>query len=101
MCLSTSPLSISKRPSAKQRRHAASWWIAYCVATKRGVFGRSGDLARRVVDAHAERVPFFLVAGGREVEREAITVRDRLGGQREFPLEAALAELARTCAPPT
>jgi threonyl-tRNA synthetase len=63
------------------------------------IAARGETLARKVVDAHAEGVPFFLVAGGREVEREAIT-GDRQGGRRELPLDAALAELARTGAPP-
>ncbi len=67
----------------------------------RAVIAAPGEtLARKVVDAHADGVPFFLVAGGREVEHEAITVRDRQGGRREVPLDAALAELAWRCAPP-
>jgi threonyl-tRNA synthetase len=61
---------------------------------------RGETLARKVVDAHAEGVPFFLVVGGREVERGAITLRDRGGGRRELPLDAAVAELSRVCAPP-
>jgi threonyl-tRNA synthetase len=65
------------------------------------IAARGETLARKVVDAHADGVPFFLVAGEREVQRGAITVRDRQGGQRELPLDAAAAELARTCAPPT
>jgi hypothetical protein len=45
-------------------------------------------------------VPFFLVAGEREVQRGAITMRDRQGARRELPLDAAVAELARIGAPP-
>lgn len=61
---------------------------------------RSETLARKVVDAHAEGVPFFLVAGAREVERGAISLRERQGGRRDLPLDVGVAELARACAPP-
>jgi len=62
--------------------------------------GRTETLARKIVDAHAAGVPFFIVVGAREAERVAVTIRDRHGARRELPLEAGVAELARACQPP-
>lgn len=62
--------------------------------------GRGETLARRVVDAHALGVPILVVVGGREVERGAMTLRERDGARRELPLEAGVAEVARACLPP-
>jgi threonyl-tRNA synthetase len=84
-----------------QRAYAERVVAALRAAGVRAAIDARGEtLARKVLDAHAEGVPFFLVTGGREVDRGAITLRDRQGGRRELPLDAAVAELARACAPP-
>jgi threonyl-tRNA synthetase len=83
------------------RAHAERVVAALRAASVRASLdARSETLARRVVDAHAGGVPFLLVVGGREVQRGAVTVRDRQGGQRELPLDAGVAEVARACAAP-
>jgi threonyl-tRNA synthetase len=60
---------------------------------------RAETLSRRIVDAHAAGVPLFAVVGKREVERRAVTLRDRDGGQRELPLDEAVGHVVRCCQP--
>lgn len=61
---------------------------------------RGETLSRKIVDAHAAGVPIVAVVGRREVERGALTLRDRDGRQRELSLSEAVAEVARCCQPP-
>jgi threonyl-tRNA synthetase len=57
------------------------------------------SLARRIAAAHARAVPFQVVVGAREAASGAVAVRAR-SGQSAAPVEAAVADLARLCAPP-
>ncbi|WP_437671685.1 threonine--tRNA ligase [Sorangium sp. So ce131] len=62
----------------------------------------AGDdsLSRKIAIAHEAAIPLVAIAGKREVERRAVALRERDGGhQRELPLEEAVAEVARRCAP--
>jgi threonyl-tRNA synthetase len=61
---------------------------------------RGESLSRKIVDAHAAGVPIVAVVGRREVERGALTLRDRGGKQRELSLSEAVAEVVRCCQPP-
>ena len=64
-----------------------------------GLDARSESLSRRVAEAHAAAVPWIAVAGAREVEAGALTLRSR-DGSRALPLAAAVAALRDACAVP-
>jgi threonyl-tRNA synthetase len=59
------------------------------------------SLGKRIAVAHAQAIPFQAVIGPREAAAGAVTLRTRLReGQRQLPLETAVAELGGLCAWP-
>jgi threonyl-tRNA synthetase len=53
-------------------------------------------LSRRIAWAHAQQVPYQAVIGPREAAGGTITLRDR-AGQAVLPIDAAIAQLTRSC----
>ncbi len=59
------------------------------------------SLARKVVEAHEQGIPFVVVVGPRERAAGSVRIRERSGRQREVPLDAAIDELAVACSSPS
>lgn len=59
----------------------------------------AATLARRVLRAHHDGVPFVVVIGDREVLAGTLAARGR-AGTWTGPAEGVIAELGRRCAPP-
>src|SRR6266851_3325269 len=55
------------------------------------------SLARKVVEAYEQGIPFVVVVGPRERAAGSVRIRERSGRQRESPLNAAIAELVVVC----
>jgi threonyl-tRNA synthetase len=64
------------------------------------VDAREETLSRRVAEAHAAAVPLIAVAGGREVQARAVSLRSRNEPQHTLALPDAVAELSRRCSMP-
>jgi threonyl-tRNA synthetase len=65
-----------------------------------GLDASSLTLARRVVEAHALRIPLLWVVGAREVAERSVTERGPNREQRAFPLVEALSRAELACAAP-
>ncbi len=59
------------------------------------------SLARKVVEAHEQGIPFVVVVGPRERSAGSVRIRERSGRQRESPLDAAIEELVVACSSPS
>src|SRR5216683_603375 len=55
------------------------------------------SLARKVVEAYEQGIPFVVVVGPRERAAGSVRIRERSGRQRESPLNAAIEELVVVC----
>jgi threonyl-tRNA synthetase len=53
-------------------------------------------LSRRIAVAHHDGVPFVVIVGDRELERDTLSIRGR-DGQWTAPAGDAIADLARRC----
>lgn len=63
------------------------------------VDARAESLSRKIVDSHQAGVPWLVVVGNREVEKNAVRLRRRDGEQRDLPWEEAVAALVAECRP--
>ena len=63
------------------------------------VDARAESLSRKVVDAHQDGVPWLVVVGPREVEKNAVRLRGRDGQQQDLSQEDAVARLLAECHP--
>ncbi|MFY0529342.1 threonine--tRNA ligase [Archangium gephyra] len=67
------------------------------VGCRASVDVRSESLSRKIVDAHHAGVPWLVVVGNREVEKNAVRLRRRDGEQRDLPWDEAVAALVSEC----
>jgi threonyl-tRNA synthetase len=88
--------SIGEGAAGYAERFAAKLREAGCRAH---ADARAESLSRKIVDAHQAGVPWLVVAGAREVEKNAVRLRRRDGEQRDLHWEEALAELVAECRP--
>ncbi|MFL5351164.1 threonine--tRNA ligase [Archangium sp.] len=63
------------------------------------VDARAESLSRKIVDSHQAGVPWLVVVGNREVEKNAVRLRRRDGEQRDLSWEEAVAALVAECRP--
>jgi threonyl-tRNA synthetase len=84
--------------------HAAYASEVVSLLARRGVRAEvdRGDapLARRIVSAHADRIPIVAIVGKRESARRSIVLREPDGQQREVALDDAERLIALACAAP-
>ena len=69
------------------------------VGCRASVDARGESLSRKIVDAHQAGVPWLVVVGKREVEKNAVRLRRRDGEQRDLPWDEAVAALVAECRP--
>ncbi len=65
-----------------------------------GVDAGPETLALRVQRAHADKVPFAIILGDREIGSNSATLRERAGANRTLPQIEAVDLLVRQCTPP-
>jgi threonyl-tRNA synthetase len=63
------------------------------------VDARAESLSRKIVDAHQDGVPWLVVLGPREVEKNAARLRRRDGQQQDLSHDDAVARLLAECHP--
>jgi threonyl-tRNA synthetase len=54
---------------------------------------RSERVGKKIAEAHARRVPYMAIVGGREIESETVQVRARDGQQSTQPLEEFVSQI--------
>src|SRR6218665_931413 len=87
---------IGEEPVDFAERFAAKLREADCRVS---VDARAESLSRKIVDAHQAGVPWLVVVGRREVEKNAVRLRRRDGGQEDLSLDDAVARLVAECRP--
>ncbi len=81
---------------ADAERFAARLRAADC---RVAVDARAESLSRKIVDAHQDGVPWLVVVGRREVEKNAVSLRRRDGTQAALSQDDAVALLVAECQP--
>jgi threonyl-tRNA synthetase len=69
------------------------------VGCRVSVDARAESLSRKIVDSHQAGVPWLVVVGNREVEKNAVRLRRRDGEQRDLSWDEAVAALVAECRP--
>jgi threonyl-tRNA synthetase len=88
--------AVSEAAAGYAERFAAKLRELGCRAS---VDVRGESLSRKIVDAHHGGVPWLVVVGNREVEKNALRLRRRDGEQRDLPWDEAVAALVSECRP--
>ncbi len=96
------PVQVAVAPvSRDQDAYAREVAGALDTAGLRATVDAGADtLSRRIVAAHAARVPVIAIVGAREAAARQVTVRERDGAQAQAPLAETVAALARRGAVP-
>ncbi|WP_257459780.1 threonine--tRNA ligase [Archangium lipolyticum] len=88
--------SVAEAAAGYAERFAAKLREVGCRAS---VDARGESLSRKIVDSHQAGVPWLVVVGNREVEKNAVRLRRRDGEQRDLPWDEAVAALVAECRP--
>jgi threonyl-tRNA synthetase len=88
--------SVGEAAASYAERFAARLREVGCRAR---VDARGESLSRKIVDGHQAGVPWLVVVGNREVEKNAVRLRRRDGEQRDLPWDEAVAALVAECQP--
>jgi threonyl-tRNA synthetase len=93
------PESVRVLPISSAHAAYASEVVRALQGVRASVDRGDAPLARRIVAAHADRIPIVAVVGKREAENRSVVLREH-DGQRELSLVDAASMLAKKCAPP-